>query len=287
MNNQIYYKKNRKNSNLWLDKIFLECILVGKMKKKRIFTMEKEFNIELLNAKFASAEAKEIVEWTLEKIGARNFVLASSMSVESQVLTDMLLKRDNNVRILMLDTGRLNQETYDVLQWTKSHYGVNVEIAFPDSSDVEEMVFKKGINLFYDSVENRKLCCEIRKVRPLCRKLAGVKAWMTGLKRSDSELRSDLPKIEWDAQFSLLKLNPLADWSDEKVWNYIKEKGIQPNKLYSEGYKSIGCAPCTRAVLEGEDIRSGRWWWEPRSHSECGLHVVNGKLIRHSEGNSL
>jgi len=243
----------------------------NKINKEIVIKKQEEF--ELLSA-------DEILDWAVSEIGVDNFILASSMSVEGQVLSDMLFKRSRKARVVMIDTGRLNQETYEIAEWTNKYYGVSIEVVFPDSIEIENMVNVFGVNLFYDSVENRKLCCEIRKVHPLRKKLKGLQAWMTGLKRVDSENRTTLKKLEWDEKFNLLKLNPIADWTDEKLWHYVEKNQIKVNPLYKLGYKSIGCACCTRPVNEGEESRSGRWWWEDRAHSECGLHIVDGKLIR-------
>ena len=244
-----------------------------KYKIDRKFVAERE-------KEFESLSADKIIDWVASEIGFENFILASSMSVEGQVLADMLFKKSKNARIVMIDTGRLNQETYDTADWTRKYYGVNIEVIFPDSIEVEEMVTKFGVNLFYDSVDKRKFCCEIRKINPLKKKLLGLKAWMTGLKRIDNENRTTIRKLEWDEKFNLLKLNPIADWTDVEIWNYLEKNKIKINQLYKSGYKSIGCACCTRPVREGEDARAGRWWWEDRAHSECGLHIVNGKLVR-------
>jgi len=240
--------------------------------------VSREFDIKELDKKFSDARAEEIIAWAVSEIGVEKFVLASSMSVEGQVLTDMLISESRRGRVITIDSGRLNQETYDVIAYTRERYGIDVEIVFPDSRELVEMVEKNGINLFYDGVEKRKLCCEIRKVRPLKKKLEGLDAWICGLRREDSDSRSGIKKFEWDGNFGLLKINPIADWTEAMLWEYAEKRKIRTNELYRKGYKSIGCAPCTRAVEAGAHPRSGRWWWEPSCHSECGLHVVDGKL---------
>ena len=188
-------------------------------------------------------------------------------------MTDMLAKACASPRIFTLDTGRLPQETYEVIEETRNRYGTNVEILFPDRRQVEQMVAQHGPNLFYQSVENRKLCCRIRKVDPLRRALRELDAWICGLRAEQSPTRSDLARIEWDEVFGLIKVNPLADWTTAQVWQYINDNDVPYNRLHDQGYPSIGCAPCTRPVTPGADIRTGRWWWEQPEHKECGLHL--------------
>jgi phosphoadenosine phosphosulfate reductase len=197
---------------------------------------------------------------------------SSSLGAEDQVLTDMICNIDRSIRIFTLDTGRLFQETYDLLHITEKKYGIKIHTYFPDAAKVEKMVEEYGINLFYESVENRKLCCEIRKIEPLKRALAGMKVWITGLRREQSVTRSELQAVEWDEASGMIKVSPLIDWSEEQVWEYIREHKIPYNELHDKGYPSIGCLPCTRAVQPGESVRSGRWWWELPENKECGLH---------------
>ena len=224
------------------------------------------------NLKLQDAKAEEVLEYFLDKYRGR-IALASSLSIEDQVLTDMILTIDKNATIFTIDTGRLPYETYKLIESTNSFYDYKLEIYFPQHSTVQEMVKNKGINLFYESVENRKLCCYNRKVEPLKRALSGLDAWICGLRREQSITRQDLDLVETDEANNLLKINPLINWSEEDVWNYIKENNVPYNKLYNQGYTSIGCAPCSRAVKNGEDIRSGRWWWENPETKECGLHL--------------
>ncbi len=219
----------------------------------------------------ASAEA--ILQWGIDVLGAENFALASSMGAEDQVLTFMFLQLNPHARIFSLDTGRLHQETYSVMSKTIQKYGFSYEILFPDRQRIEETVSKFGPNFFYESIESRHLCCDIRKVEPLKRKLNELNGWVTGLRRQQAVTRTDLPKIEWDDANAMVKLNPLADWTEEMVWEYIRENQIPYNVLHDKGFASIGCAPCTRAISKGEDIRAGRWWWENPEQKECGLHV--------------
>lgn len=225
-----------------------------------------------LDVRFRRATPQEVLEWAVNQFGDR-LTLASSFGAEDVVLIDMLSKITVSPRIFFLDTGRLHQETYDVLERVRSRYGIKVEIFFPETKAVEKLVREKGPNSFYNSVEDRKECCRVRKVEPLSRALVGMDAWITGLRRSQSATRLDLCKIELDkAHGGILKINPLVDWSEEDVWRYIREHDVPYNLLHDRGFPSIGCAPCTRAVLPGEDIRAGRWWWELPEHKECGLH---------------
>jgi len=198
--------------------------------------------------------------------------LASSMSAEDQVVTHMLHEHRLPVRIFTLDTGRLPQETYDTIEATNKKYGIQIKILFPDYHLVETIVNQKGPNLFYQSRENRKLCCNVRKVIPLRRELSSLGAWITGLRREQSLTRDVLERLEWDEGNELIKINPLADWKTEQIWDYIRSHDIPYNVLHDQGYPSIGCAPCTRAVGDAADIRAGRWWWESPIQKECGLH---------------
>jgi phosphoadenosine phosphosulfate reductase len=182
--------------------------------------------------------------------------------------------RGADFRVFTLDTGRLNQETYDCMDAIRERYGIQIEVFFPDSNGVEKMVRENGLNLFYNSVELRKLCCGVRKVEPLNRALKGLDAWMTGLRREQAVTRADVRRIELDEDHgNIIKINPLVDWSYGDVWDYIRRKSVPYNRLHKQGYPSIGCAPCTRAVKPGEDLRAGRWWWENPNAKECGLHV--------------
>ncbi|GAB4291469.1 MAG: phosphoadenylyl-sulfate reductase [Methylophaga sp.] len=200
-------------------------------------------------------------------------VLASSFGAEDMVLMDLICKHAPGIAIFTLDTGRLPKETYALMQQVKLHYNKEVQIYFPDAGGVEAFVTSNGPNAFYDSVELRKQCCGIRKVQPLKRALAGKKAWLTGMRRSQSVTRAELPVSEWDEDHGLQKFSPLTDWSNGNVWAYIRAFDVPYNKLHDEGFASIGCAPCTRAITVGEDIRAGRWWWENPETKECGLHV--------------
>jgi len=227
--------------------------------------------IEKYNTRLEGASPQEIIEYFAEEFNGR-IAFATSLGAEDQVITDMIAGIDPGMKIFTLDTGRLFQETYDLLDITRKKYGVPIEVCFPDAMDVEEMVNSHGINLFYDSVENRKSCCFIRKTEPLSRALQGIDAWMCGLRRDQSVARNHIKAVEWDNVQKRIKINPLVNWNLGQVWDYIHEHKVPYNTLHDLGYPSIGCLPCTRAVLPGEDLRSGRWWWESSGNRECGLH---------------
>lgn len=197
---------------------------------------------------------------------------SSSLGQEDQVLTDMISRHSIDITIFTLDTGRLFNETYELIEKTEARYKKKIQIYFPRADAVEEMVNENGINLFYNSVEERKLCCHIRKVEPLNCALTGTSVWITGLRSSQTTIRQELPLIEWLPEKNLLKYNPLLNWSYDEVMNYIHTNSVPYNPLHDKGFVSIGCAPCTRAIERGEGPRAGRWWWET-SQKECGLHV--------------
>jgi len=198
-------------------------------------------------------------------------VFSTSFGQEDQVITDLIEKSGAAVKIFTLDTGRLFQETYDVFHRTQKKYKTPIKVYFPEAKAVEELLEKKGPNSFFESVENRKECCYIRKVVPLKKALVGNKMWITGLRAEQSENRSNLHLFEYDANFAIVKFNPLLKWTLEEVQKYIDDHNVPQNSLHKKGFVSMSCAPCTRAIVEGEDIRAGRWYWE-QSHKECGLH---------------
>lgn len=219
---------------------------------------------------------------TLQRI-ASDFspaVFASSLAAEDMVLTDLILRAKLPIAIFTLETGRLHAETLGMLDSIRETYGYEVTPFKPVDAAVENYVTQHGLNAFYDSVDMRKECCRIRKVEPLNRALAGNKAWVTGQRRAQSATRNELNVQEDDAAHAMTKFNPLADWSEDDVWHYIRSNGVPYNPLHDKGFPSIGCEPCTRAIQPGEDVRAGRWWWEQPESKECGLHVVDGKLVR-------
>lgn len=198
---------------------------------------------------------------------------ANSLGAEDMVLTDLIVKSGLPIEIFSLDTGRLPLETYDLMAAVHKHYDLKLKVYFPQSAAVENYVRQHGINAFYDSIELRKACCHARKVEPLQRALAGKKAWITGLRAQQAATRVGLPTREYDEGNKLEKFNPLSDWTEKEVWTYIKQNGVPYNALHDKFYPSIGCAPCTRAISLGEDVRAGRWWWENADTKECGLHL--------------
>jgi phosphoadenosine phosphosulfate reductase len=219
---------------------------------------------------------------TLERIAAEfsPAVFASSLAAEDMVLTDLILKARLPIAIFSLETGRLHAETLAVLDQVKAAYGYEIALFRPQPEAVEAYVAEHGLNAFYDSVEMRRECCRVRKVEPLGRALAGKRAWVTGQRRAQSATRAELAVQEHDAAHGLEKFNPLADWSETEVWDYLRANKVPYNALHDRGFPSIGCEPCTRAIEPGEDVRAGRWWWENPESKECGLHLVDGKLIR-------
>ena len=231
-----------------------------------------EEKIAALNHLFLNTAPGELLSWfTTEFKGKVSF--STSLGAEDQVISHFIAMQKLPVKIFTLDTGRLYQETYDLLAITRKKYDLDIDIYFPDPARVEEMVNAKGINLFYESIENRRLCCHIRKIEPLTRALAGMEVWITGMRKEQSVTRSGASLIEWDPVLKIIKVNPLIQWSNEMVWQYIHDHKIPVNELHLKGYPSIGCLPCTRPIQPGEDVRSGRWWWELPQFKECGLHA--------------
>jgi phosphoadenosine phosphosulfate reductase len=198
---------------------------------------------------------------------------STSFGAEDMVVLDLIRANALPIEIFTLDTGRLPEETYRLMQRVEERYGHCFKTYFPDASAVQALVERNGTNGFYQSVEKRKDCCAVRKLEPLARALAGKRAWVTGLRAQQSVTRAGLAPREWDAQWKVEKFNPLADWTEADVWNYIRSRGVPYNELHDRFYPSIGCAPCTRAITPGEDLRAGRWWWERPESKECGLHT--------------
>lgn len=234
--------------------------------------------VKHLNKHLQGLSAQKVLSFFINEYDGK-LALGSSLGAEDQVLTDMIAKIDTSTKIFTLDTGRVFPETYQTLHDTNKKYGINVEVYFPNSEQVERMVNEKGINLFYSSVENRKTCCHIRKIEPLKRAMMDVDVWVTGIRREQSITRTLTQVVEHDPINGKIKINPLLEWTEEDLWNYIKENEVPYNKLHDKGFPSIGCEPCTRAIKEGEDVRAGRWWWEAPEQKECGLHnKTNGQL---------
>jgi len=226
----------------------------------------------ILQRDWESAQAREIIAFAIGRFGAGAIVLANSFQIEDQAVLHMAMEQNSRIRVITIDTGLLHPETHAVIEETEKKYGVRIERILPDKSAVDKMVGERGPEMFYESIENRKLCCRTRKVEPLKRELAGKGAWFTGLRRDQAVTRQKIGKLEWDGQFGLFKINPIADWTTGRLWDYIKGNNIPYNKLYDRGFTSIGCFPCTRPATDLRDIRSGRWWWEDPGKKECGLH---------------
>ena len=236
------------------------------------FTAEQ---IQQLNENLKTPQ--EVLKWSLDNLHPR-IAMASSFGAEDVVVIDMIMKINPKARIFTLDTGRLNQETYDVMDEIRKKYNMNIEVMFPDQNETEQMVRVNGMNLFYHSIGNRKLCCGIRKVHPLNKMLSTLDGWITGLRADQTEVRLKANRIEFDEQHNgIIKINPIIEWTWEQTWDYIKKNDIPYNKLHDRGFPSIGCEPCTRAIKPGEPLRAGRWWWESDSQKECGLHADHGK----------
>ena len=219
--------------------------------------------------------AEQVLEWGFENFAPRIALSASFGSPEGMVILNLMQRIDPlRSRVFTIDTGRLPQETYNLMDRVRERYDMEIEVYFPKAERVEEMVRAKGLNLFYDSVADRRLCCAIRKVEPLDRALEGLDAWISGLRPEQSEARADVKAVQIDAVHGgRVKLNPLATWSKDQVADFVRKNGIPVNALHEQGYPSVGCGPCTRAVKAGEDERAGRWWWESESNRECGIHT--------------
>ena len=227
--------------------------------------------IASVNAK--TADVLALLKDVGHEFGESSATFANSFGAEDMVLTDIILKNQFAIEIFSLDTGRLPVETYDLMAATEKHFSTKLNVYFPQANKVEIYIKKHGINAFYESITLRKDCCFMRKVEPLQRALKSKKAWITGMRAAQATTRASLPVREFDESNQLVKFNPLSDWTEQEVWAYIRLHEVPYNKLHDQFYPSIGCAPCTRAVAMGEDIRAGRWWWEDPQNKECGLHV--------------
>ena len=224
-----------------------------------------------LNEQLTGKSAEEIVRWAADTFGSQ-IAFASSFGAEDVALIDIISRVAPELRMFTLDTGRLHDETYDVMERVRTRYELPILSYCPDREAVEKLERGKGYFSFRESIENRKECCGIRKVVPLKRALSGLNAWMTGLRREQSVTRTEMQALEWDEGNGIAKVNPLIDWTEQQVWDYVKANNVPYNALHDSGFPSIGCAPCTRAVKPGEDVRAGRWWWENPENKECGLH---------------
>jgi phosphoadenosine phosphosulfate reductase len=244
------------------------------------FTMEiSKEQIESAQKHLSGATAEEILSYAADQLSYP--VFATSLGQEDQVITAMIAKTGLDIPIFTLDTGRLFAETYELIAATEERFGLKIQIAFPDATEVERMVSEEGINLFLKSVDLRKRCCAVRKIQPLKRMLAASDGWICGLRRDQSPTRTDMHAVEWDDGNGIPKFNPLIDWSLKEVQEYLRDHDVPYSPLHDRGFVSIGCACCTRAIEPGEDIRAGRWWWEAPEHKECGLHFnPDGTLSR-------
>jgi phosphoadenosine phosphosulfate reductase len=248
-----------------------------KMKLDKIISLRQETT---------ALSVEERLKWVADRFPGK-IIFASALGAEDQVITDLIARLNLAIPVVTLDTGRLFDETYTLIQKTEARYGIRFRIQFPDRHAVESMVAEHGINLFRNSIEKRKLCCKIRKIEPLRRALSGFTGWICGLRRDQSVTRSDVNSADWDEANQMLKINPIFDWSESQVWEYIARHDVPYNELHDRGYPSIGCASCTRAIKRTEDVRAGRWWWEQPEQKECGLHWVDGKPVRNKTTENL
>ncbi|NOT55765.1 MAG: phosphoadenylyl-sulfate reductase [Deltaproteobacteria bacterium] len=238
--------------------------------------------INRLTERYDGQSPQEVLTWALERFGSQ-LAICTSFQADGMAILDMAWRIDPKVRVFTIDTGRMPQETYALLDQVRDHYGIDIEVYFPDATQIESVVRRHGINLFYRSVESRLLCCQTRKVLPLNRVLGTLDAWVTGLRRDQSTTRAEIHAVELDTDHGgLVKVNPLAEWDEQQVWNYIRAHNVPYHPFYDQGYTSIGCAPCTRPTTTGEEARAGRWWWETNAPKECGMHcsIESGRFER-------
>jgi len=234
--------------------------------------LPSEDRVNDLRQELAGRSAVEILTYAASLYPGKA-VFSTSFGIEDQIISHLIFTNDLPVKVFTLDTARNFQETYSTWNKTLLKYEKPIETYFPNQQSVQELMLKKGPNSFYESVENRKECCYIRKVEPLNRALAGQHLWFTGIRAEQSANRQGMHNVEWDEGHQLIKVHPLFDWTWDQCWDYVREQGIPVNPLHKQGFVSIGCAPCTRAIQPGEDFRAGRWWWEDQSAKECGLHT--------------
>lgn len=221
--------------------------------------------------------SEDVLKWAFKNFRNEKIAIASSFGLEDVVLIDIAVKINPNVQVFTLDTGRLYEETYELMEKIRDKYNIKIKVYFPDAKEVEKLETERGFYSFRKSYELRRECCNIRKVFPMKKALNGLDAWITGLRREQAITRINIKKVEYDEANRLIKINPLADWTEKQILDYIKKNDVPYNKLHDKGFPSIGCAPCTRAIKGNEDIRAGRWWWESPEHKECGLHLKVNK----------
>src|SRR5215471_1062911 len=228
-----------------------------------------------LSVEFEGEEPEAVLEWAIERFAPR-IALSTAFQIDGVVLIDMAYRIDPNIRIFSVDTGRLPEETFDLIEALRERYeGLNLELLSPDADEIQALVARNGPNGFRNTVNHRLSCCQIRKVRPLTKHLHGLDAWITGLRRDQWATRTNIRKVELDHDHgAIVKLNPLAEWTEDEVWEYARDNEVPTHPLYAKGYTSIGCAPCTRAIAPGEAARAGRWWWETNAPKECGIHCA-------------
>jgi len=228
-----------------------------------------------LSVEFEGEEPQAVIEWAIERFAPR-IGISTAFQIDGIAVLDMAYEIDPEIEVFSVDTGRLPEESYALIEQLRERYpGLNLVLLSPNAGHVERMVGSKGPNLFRNSVDERLLCCQVRKVLPLTKHLAGLDAWITGLRRDQWATRTNIRKVEIDHDHgAIMKLNPLAEWTEEEVWDYVRERELPVHPLYAQGYTSIGCAPCTRAIREGEAGRAGRWWWETNAPKECGIHCA-------------
>jgi phosphoadenosine phosphosulfate reductase len=241
---------------------------------------QMELDLDKLNRDFESKTATEILQWTYDRFDHDRIKVSTSFGAEGMVLVHMLVSMGIKPRVFTVDTGRMFQETYDVWDQAAERFGIEIESYSPDPGELRRLLAGKGPNLFYESVENRKACCHVRKVLPLKPALEGVDVWLAALRREQGDSRADMNIVAWSEQYHLYKICPLATWLEQNIWTYVRSNDVPYNNLYDQGFKTIGCAPCTRAVRMGEGVRSGRWWWEADEQKECGIHIEDGKVMR-------
>ena len=240
-----------------------------------LYELIDELEAGELSIEFEGEEPQALLEWAVERFGS-GLAISTSFQIDSVVLIDMMYEIEPDVPVFSVDTGRLPDETWELAERLRARYpGLRLDLIEPDADEILAMTNRHGVDLFKTSVDLRLLCCNLRKVRPLTKHLHSLDAWVTGLRRDQWASRTNIRKVEIDHDHgAIVKLNPLAEWTEEEVWDYVRERGVPYHPLYDRGYTSIGCAPCTRAVREGETGRDGRWWWETNAPKECGIHCA-------------